>query len=104
MSKIRKPAIPSPRIPKIKKPSISKRNRLGAKISSVPVKKTGIKAKIMNKPLVKKKTTSKRNTGTCYAQLGCRHVLEKEVTKARCKQMGGKSWRKSGSACEKLAD
>ena len=104
MSKIRKPAIPSPGIPKIKKPSLSKKNQLGTKISSVPAKKTGIKAKITNKPLVKKKTTSKRNTGACYAQLGCRHVLEKGVTKARCRQMGGKSWRKPGSACEKLAD
>jgi len=103
MSNVRKPRMPRPRIPKIKKPSISNAKRLRKKLPTLSVKRVGVKTKatVAAKPANKKKhTTTRRHVGTCYFQSGCRYILAKDVSKTQCKKMGGKSWKIQGGKCE----
>ena len=84
MSNVRRPDIPNPMIPEIKKPSISKAIRLGRKISSLSVKKMA-KRNNANKSTLKKKTTAKGNIGTCYFQLDVMEFLRKECQRYNVK-------------------
>lgn len=96
---VRRP-MPKPRIPKLKKPSISKRKRLTSKSPTLTKKKaTVIKT---TKPTVHKKSTRRTVLGTCYLQKNCKGVLSRQISKSVCKTKGGKSWKKTGGTCENL--
>ncbi len=109
MSSVRRPRMPKPRIPKLKKPVISKAKRLRKKLPTLSLKQTSGSTKMKKssgsayKSANKKKTTRK-HLGTCYLQAGCKSILAKDVSKAQCKKMGGKSWKISGGTCERLAE
>lgn len=107
MSSVRRPRMPKPRIPKIKKPSISKRKKIRVKpsvgASSLKKKKRIATKNFPTKPTsISKHHVTKQKVGTCYLQFGCRNVLARDISKAQCKKMDGKSWRKKGGTCERL--
>ncbi|MGY5150088.1 MAG: hypothetical protein ACW9W3_08485 [Candidatus Nitrosopumilus sp. bin_68KS] len=97
---IRKPIIKRPKVPKIKKPLISKRKRIVKKTPSFSLGR--IKSTITTKKPDMRKKTTKTPLGTCYLENNCKGVLARKVTKAQCKNQGGKSWKKAGGMCEKL--
>lgn len=106
---MKRPSMPKPRIPKIKKPTISKAKRLRKNSPTLSIKQTSgsIKTKKRSGPAYKsanKKKTKRKHLGTCYVQTGCRSILAKDVSKSQCKKIGGKSWKISGGTCERLAD
>ena len=94
---LRRPSIRRPKVPKLKKPLVRKRKKtLKKKVTPKIIKKT-------SKTTIKKhnvKRTTKTQLGTCYLQKGCRGVLSRDVTKTKCKILGGKSWKKKGGKCE----
>ena len=92
---LRKPRIRKPKIPKLKKPLTRKRRTLKKKVTPPTIKKT---SKTIKKHNVKR--TTKTQLGTCYMQKGCRQVISKNVTKTKCKILGGKSWKKKNGSCE----
>ena len=105
VSSVRRPRMPKPRIPKIKKLTISKSRKLRKTVLTVSSKKPSLKTRSVTiKPSTKRKTPTKKNTGTCYLQLGCRNVLERGVSKSHCKKIGGKSWKKTSGSCERLTE
>ena len=98
---VRRPTVKRPGIPKITRPSISKRKRLVSKTPSLSKKR--IIAKTTSTKHVTKKSSRKISLGTCYLQTDCSKVLTRKVTRQQCKKQGGKSWKKTGGgACEKL--
>ncbi|QDI89220.1 hypothetical protein Nisw_06630 [Candidatus Nitrosopumilus sp. SW] len=92
---LRKPRIRKPKIPKLKKPLVRKRKTLKKKVIPTTIKKTRKTTKKHNT-----KRTTKTQLGTCYLQKGCRQVISKNVTKTKCKLLGGKSWKKKDGNCE----
>ncbi|AFS82219.1 hypothetical protein [Candidatus Nitrosopumilus sediminis] len=96
---IQRPTIRKPKIPKIKKPLISKRKRIVKKAPTLSV------GRIKTKTSHKKHITHKKHTtivGTCYLEENCKGVISRKITKSQCKRQGGKSWKKVGGKCEKL--
>lgn len=96
---IQKP-IRKPKIPKIKKPLISKRKRIVKKTPTLSVGR--IKTKTVHKKHITHRKPVKINVGTCYLEENCKGVISKKVTKTQCRRQGGKSWKKKGGKCEKL--
>jgi len=97
---ISRPTIERPGIPKINRPSVSKRKRLASKIPSLSKKR--IVAKTTSGKKITKKSSRKTHLGTCYLQTNCSKVLSRKTTRQECKKQGGKSWKKTGGTCEKL--
>ena len=97
---IRKPIIRKPKVPKIKKPLVSKRKRI-VKIS--PSLSLGrIKTTVSAKKTIKHKKTTKTPIGTCYRETNCKGILSRKVTKTQCRSKGGKSWKEADGICKKL--
>ena len=97
---IQRPTIRKPKMPKIKKPLISKRKRI---VKKSPTLSTGrIKTKTPQKKHITHKKPTKLIVGTCYLEENCKGVISRKVTKAQCKRQGGKSWKKTGGKCEKI--
>ena len=92
--------IRKPKIPKIKKPLISKRKRIVKKAPTLSVGR--IKTKAVHKKHITHKKPTKISVGTCYLEENCKGVTSRKVTKAQCKRQGGKSWKKTGGKCEKV--
>jgi len=92
--------IRKPKIPKIKKPLISKRKRIVKKAPTLSVGR--IKTKTVNKKHITHKKPTKIAVGTCYLEENCKGVTSRKVTKTQCKRQGGKSWKKTGGKCEKI--
>ena len=89
---------------KIKIPKIGHKSKLQKRIKDnkptlshkktiKPTKKTAQKPKkIKKKPVL----------GTCYEEIGCKgRILLRRSSKANCKKIGGKSWKRS-KTCYKL--
>ena len=98
---VKRPSVPKPTIPKITKPTISRRKKLLKRTSSATPHKTTTKSNMLasTKPTRK---YSKKSTGTCYLEPNCKKILAKNVSKAQCQSMGGKSWRQSGGSCQSI--
>ena len=89
-----------PGTPKIRS-SVPKPRRVPRKISST-VKKPSIKRRTISINSSKTKKTKHSQRGICYECRGCKgKILFKRVSKIRCKQAGGKSW-KGRLGCESL--
>lgn len=108
MLSFKRPKVPKPKIPKMKKSDTSKRKKLDKSIKSeISTKKTQSKPEKKKVSLPKPKTThTKKKThmkhGTCYSEKNCKgKILSKQCTKSECKKMGGKSW-KGTNDCESL--
>ena len=99
MSNVRRPRMPRPKIPKITKPTLSKSRKI--KKATIKAVKPVLRSSASTKSN-KKRQITKKITGTCYAQTDCRKILTKDVTKTKCKAIGGKSWRKNKGICERL--
>ena len=97
---IQRPTVRRPRIPKIKKPLVTKRKRIVKKSATLSMGR--VKTKIPSTKISKTKKHSKTPLGTCYVEKNCVGVLAKKVSKTQCRTFGGKSWKKSGGNCEKL--
>ncbi|MFB5620774.1 MAG: hypothetical protein ACE5RC_06560, partial [Nitrosopumilus sp.] len=91
---IQRPTIRKPKIPKIKKPLISKRKRIVKKASTLSVGR--IKTKTSHKKHITHKKHTKTIVGTCYLEENCKGVISRKITKSQCKRQGGKSWKKVG--------
>ena len=103
----RRPRVPKPRIPKIKKSGNSMRKKLSKTIKSEVSKKATSKAIKRKTSLPKpKKVVNKnkthKNRGICYSSKNCRgKIISTQCTKTECKKLGGKSW-KGLSGCKDL--
>ncbi|MDX1441507.1 MAG: hypothetical protein R3237_03520 [Nitrosopumilaceae archaeon] len=103
----RRPRVPKPGIPKIRKPSRLPRKKLEKTIKSEIKKKVTSKTKrkqtSIQKPthLKTKKIIVKKN-GVCYDGKNCKgKIISKKCSKAECKKLGGKSW-KGLSGCQEI--
>lgn len=90
-----------PTIPRIERPSISRRKNLTKKIGpsfssrkARSIKQTGMASKDKKKRVVR--------LGTCYKNVGCKgEILLRRVSKVKCRAVGGKSW-KGSRGCEEI--
>ena len=82
-------------LPEIDKPVLSRSKRLTSdNLSSPDLSKT------VREPETKIIPPTKESLGTCFKELDCKIPFLYEVTKAKCKDAGGKSWKEKD--CENL--
>lgn len=93
-----------PTIPKINKPSISKRSKI-AKVSKISPSSslkrinTTVSATSSVHPQPKKKIIEK--LGTCYELLECKgEIIGRRISKNKCKSLKGKSWKPINGKCQ----
>lgn len=98
---IPRPRIPRPSNPKIKKPSILKRKRIVKKLPSI-TKKTVQPRISSTKSITKKRVTRKPILGNCFINKNCKGILARKVSKSQCRDLGGKSWKKTDGHCQNL--
>ena len=104
----KRPRIPKTRIPKVKKPTNSKRKKLDKTIKSEISKKVSTKTKRKTISIQKPKSNTSRkithkNKGVCYSQKNCKgKTVSAHCTKTECKKLGGKSW-KGLSGCQEIS-
>lgn len=103
----KRPGIPKPKIPKIKKPSNKIRRKLNKNIKKEIKKSTTVptpkkkELSLTSKPRTLKKNSSK-HFGVCYVGKNCKgKTISKKCTKLECKKMGGKSW-KGKNGCQEI--
>ncbi len=93
-----------PIIPKIDKPPFEDDKKLQRMIKdSLSLSETNVVSTEQKIPRSKIRDGTK--FGTCYKNKGCKKedVLLRNVTKRKCKEVGGKSW-KGKNGCEQISD
>ena len=103
----KRPKVPKPKIPKLKKPTSSAGKKLSMK-EKPKVMKKNLSKNTKKKKIVSKqsKTTARKKThkktGICYSKKDCKgEILASKCTKSACKKIGGKSWKET-SKCQPI--
>ena len=92
-------------IPEINKPPFEDDKKLQRMIKdSLSLSETNVVSTDQKIPRSKFRDGAKK-LGTCYKNKGCKKedVLLRNVTKRKCKEVGGKSW-KGKNGCEQISD
>ena len=92
-------------IPEIDKPPFEDDKKLQRMIKdSLSLSETNVESTEQKIPRSKFRDGTKK-LGTCYKNIGCKKedVLLRNVTKRKCKEVGGKSW-KGKNGCEQISD